>query len=138
MQSSKPRVVKSYDSLEPELQEQIKLAYPNGFAQHLVSYTNAAGEKVSALIFETDDRHYLVKMTRAQALQIIAADKDYNADGTLKAGVKEEYEDKYGDLDYMSDYMGGDDDEEESDGDDDDDGDDDRGSRGGGGYDDDY
>ncbi len=136
MQSSKPRVVKSYDTLEPELQEQIKLAYPNGFAQHLVSYTNAAGEKVSALIFETDDRHYLLKMTRAQALQIIAADKDYNANGTLKAGVKEEYEDKYGDLDYMSDYVGNDDEEEESENEDED-GDGSRSNRGGG-YDDDY
>ena len=115
MQPSKPRVVKSYDSLDEDLQEQIKLAYPSGFAQHLISYTNANGEKVSALIFETDERHYLIKMTKAQAHQIIADDVDFGSDGMLKDAAREEYEDKYSDLDYMSDYIDGDDNSEEAD-----------------------
>lgn len=114
MESNKPRVVKSYEALSEELQEQIKLAYPEGFAQNLIKYKNAAGDSVSALIFETDDRVYLVKMTVTQAHAIIEDDEDYNADGQLKQAAQEEYEDKYGDLDYMSEYLeDGDDDEEE-------------------------
>ncbi len=123
MQPSKPRVIKSYEGLEPDIQEQIKLTYPRGFAQHLISYTNAAGEKVSALIFETDTRHYLVKMTQAQARQIIADDVDFGSDGILKDSAREEYEDKYGDLEYMSDALDSDEEDEDveqqdSDGDD--------------------
>lgn len=109
MKANKPRVVKSYENLSEELQEQIKLAYPEGFAQNLIKYKNAAGESVSALIFETDERVYLVKMTITQAHAIIEDDDDYNAAGQLKQAAQEEYEDKYGDLDYMSDYLGDDD-----------------------------
>lgn len=105
MESNKPRVVKSYETLSEELQEQIKLAYPEGFAQNLIKYKNAAAESVSALIFETDERVYLVKMTITQAHAIIEDDEDYNAAGQLKQAAQEEYEDKYGDLDYMSDYL---------------------------------
>lgn len=112
MESNKPRVVKSFENLSEELQEQIKLAYPEGFAQNLIKYKNAAGESVSALIFETDERVYLVKMTITQAHAIIEDDEDYNADGQLKQAAQEEYEDKYGDLDYMSDYLEDSDDED--------------------------
>lgn len=112
MEANKPRVVKSYENLSEELQEQIKLAYPKGFAQNLIKYKNAAGEPVSALIFETDERVYLVKMTTSQAHAIIEDDDDYNAAGQLKQAALEEYEDKYADLDYMSEYIGDDDDDE--------------------------
>lgn len=112
METNKPRVVKGYEALSKELQEQIKLAYPEGFAQNLIKYKNAAGESVSALIFETDDRVYLVKMTVIQAHAIIEDDDDYNADGQLKQAAQDEYEDKYGDLDYMSDYLDDSDDDE--------------------------
>ena len=114
---SKPRVVKSYENLDEELQEQIKLAYPSGFAQHLITYDNAAGAPTSALIFETDEKIYLIKMTRAQAFQISADDEDFNSDGVLKEGAREEYEDKYSDLDYMSDYIDDDGDDIDSDSD---------------------
>ena len=107
MEAPKPRIIKHYDDLIPELQEQIKLAYPEGFAQHLISYTNAKGVRVSALIFETDEKRYLVNMTHSQAKAIIAEDDDY-VGGTLKEEAREEYQDKYADLDYMSEFIDGD------------------------------
>ena len=100
--ANKPRIVKDYEKLDPEIQEQIKLMYPYGFAKYLIQYKNAEGKFVSALPFETEDRYYLVRMTLIEAKQIIEDDDDYDASGELKESVKEEYEEKYGDMDYLS------------------------------------
>ena len=100
--STKPRVVKDYEKLDEDIQEQIKLMYPYGFAKHLIQYKNAEGKFVSALPFETDDRYYLVRMTLIEARQIIEDDDDYDESGELKESVKEEYEEKYGDMDYLT------------------------------------
>lgn len=100
--STKPRVVKDYEKLDEDIQEQIKLMYPFGFAKHLIQYKNTEGKFVSALPFETDDRYYLVRMTLIEARQIIEEDDDYDASGELKESVKEEYEEKYGDMDYLT------------------------------------
>jgi hypothetical protein len=100
--SNKPRIVKDYDRLDEDIQEQIKLMYPFGFAKYLIQYKNAEGKFVSALPFETDDRYYLVRMTLNEARQIIEDDEDYDESGELKESVKEEYEEKYGDLEYLN------------------------------------
>ena len=100
--ANKPRIVKDYEKLDPEIQEQIKLMYPYGFAKYLIQHKNAEGKFVSALPFETEDRYYLVRMTLIEAKQIIEDDDDYDASGELKESVKEEYEEKYGDMDYLS------------------------------------
>ena len=80
---NKPRVVKDYDRLEVEVQEQIKLAYPYGFEDELISFKNAEGKNVSALPFEGEDKYYLVRMTVSEAQSIIEEDSDYNDDGNL-------------------------------------------------------
>ena len=100
--ANKPRVVKDYEKLDGDIQDRIKLMYPYGFAKHLIQYKNAEGKFVSALPFETDDRYYLVRMTLIEARQIIEDDDDYDASGELKESVKEEYEEKYGDMDYLT------------------------------------
>lgn len=105
MAQPKPRVIKDYDKLDQAVQEQIKLAYPLGFAKYLIFFTNKDGVKVSALPFETDDRYYLVRMTQQEAQQIIMNDADYNEMGQLKDEARFDYEDKYADLDYMAEYI---------------------------------
>lgn len=121
MSSTKPRVVKDYDKLPSDIKEQIKLAFPSGFSQHLVSYVNKEGKKVSALPFETDEKYYLVRMTAHEARVIIEEDDDFDDDGMLKEDVKEEFKEKFADVDYMSEYTT----DEEEDTDDKDDFDDD-------------
>ena len=91
---SKPRVIKDFDKLDIAIQEQIKLEYPYGFEDSLISFTNREGKKVSALPFETEEKYYLVRMTTAEAQQIIEEDDDYDDDGNLTDEAKEEYEDK--------------------------------------------
>lgn len=97
MAVQKPRVVKDYDKLDQSIQEQIKLAYPRGFRKNLIEYKDREGRKVSALPFETDDRYYLIRMSLAEAQEIIREDDDYDEYGNLKESIKEEYEDKYSD-----------------------------------------
>ncbi|MGQ8338879.1 hypothetical protein ACUNWD_20140 [Sunxiuqinia sp. A32] len=109
MTVSKPRVIKDYEKLEEAIQEQIKLVYPNGFSQNLITFTNKDGLLVSALPFETDEKYYLVRMTSQEAKEIIRDDDDYDDDGTLKDETKEEYEDKYSELDYIAENIGDDD-----------------------------
>ena len=109
MNKEKARVIKDYEKLDEQIREQIKLIYPNGFSQYLISFTNKEGKLVSALPFETDDKYYLVRMTLKEAKQIIDKDEDYDDDGNLKDESREEYEDKYSDIDYIADSIEDDD-----------------------------
>ena len=99
--SNKPRIIKDYEKLDEPIKEQIKLVYPNGFSQHLITFTNKSGLLVSALPFETDDKYYLVRMTTQEAIDIISEDEDYDDEGTLKDESREAYAGKYSDIDYM-------------------------------------
>ncbi|UCG28295.1 MAG: hypothetical protein JSV24_02750 [Bacteroidales bacterium] len=105
MKTEKIRVIKDFEKLSEELQEQIKLVYPHGFSKYLITFTDKEGNLVSALPFETDEKYYLVRMTRVEAKEIINLDEDYDEDGELKDETREEYEDKYSDLDYLSDHI---------------------------------
>ncbi|MDR1859957.1 MAG: hypothetical protein LBR06_03440 [Bacteroidales bacterium] len=92
--SSKPRVIKDYDKLDEATQNQIKLAYPDGFSQYLISYTNKDGMLVSALPFETDEKNYLVRMTSQEAVDIVSEDEF--DDDVLKVddAVRQGYDDE--------------------------------------------
>ena len=102
MADSKTRVIQDYEKLSLELQEQIKLVYPEGFSQHLVTFKNGKGEEATALPFETFEKMYMVRMTKATARKIIAADEDYDDEGNLKDEIREQYEDDHSDVDYLS------------------------------------
>ena len=102
MNPNKPRVIKDYDKLDPEIQEKIKLEYPSGYSENLIYFNNKEGKRVSALPFETDDKYYLVRMTVYEAEKIIEEDDDYDSTGSLKDSAKEEYESKYADDEFMT------------------------------------
>ncbi|MFP4095991.1 MAG: hypothetical protein ACLFUB_16020 [Cyclobacteriaceae bacterium] len=91
----KKRIVKDYENLPDEVISKVKMTYPNGFADHLISFTNKDGKRVSALPFETEEIYYLIRMTVTEAHQIIEDDEDYDEEGTLRDdfsidGVKDE------------------------------------------------
>lgn len=100
----KPRIVKDYDKLAPEVEEQLKLVYPRGFAQHLVAFRNKEGELKKGLPFETEDYYYLIRMTETRAADIIEEDDDYDDDGILKERIKKDYESKYDDEGFLGEY----------------------------------
>jgi hypothetical protein len=116
---TKPRVVKDYDKLPTDTQAQIKIQYPFGFADHLVTYTNSKGVLVSALPFEAEEYYYLVRMTREEAYEIIENDDDYDDDGTLRDDfVMEGLEDTEEDVDEIEDVADEVDEDEDEDDDD--------------------
>ncbi len=81
---TKKRLVKDYEALPEEIIRLVKMQYPTGFADNLVSYTNAEGKKVSALPFETDEVYYLIRMTIQEAKRLVKEDDDYDDDGVLR------------------------------------------------------
>ncbi len=91
----KPKVITAFEKLSNEIQEQIKLENPEGFSDNLIKFTNRDGELISALRFETEEKIYLVKMSKIVAQQIIEEDDDYDEDGILTDDAREEYEEKY-------------------------------------------
>ncbi len=99
----KIRVTQDYEKLSDELKEQLKLVYPDGYSQFLIQFMNKEGKKINGLRFETDDKIYLIRMTVSEAEKIISDDDDFDESGSLKEEIKDEYEDKYSDLDYLSD-----------------------------------
>ena len=64
--STKPKVIKDYDKLPKEVQNQILSTYPQGFMDKLVQYPSKNGTMVSALPFETEDMFYLVRVNTEQ------------------------------------------------------------------------
>ncbi len=99
---NKIRVTQEYSKLSEEIKEQLKLVYPEGYSQFLFQFTNKEGKRTSALRFETDEKIYLIRMSVSQAQQIIEDDDDYDSDGQLREEVRDDYEDKYSDVDYLS------------------------------------
>ncbi|MFT5667397.1 MAG: hypothetical protein ACI9DK_001591 [Vicingaceae bacterium] len=91
---NKPRVVTAFEKLDTSIQHQIKLEYPEGFSQHLISFVNKDGIKVSALRFESDKKIYLIKMSLIMAEQLIEEDEDYDEEGNLTEDARDEYEDE--------------------------------------------
>lgn len=89
----KPRVMTAFEKIDQSIQERIKLEYPEGFSQHLISFVNKDGDKVSALRFETEEKIYLIKMSKYDAIQMIEDDDDYDDEGNLTDEAREEYED---------------------------------------------
>lgn len=102
MKKNKLRVIKDYEKLTKELQEQIKLVYPEGFSEHLIEFKNSKNETVLALPFETDEKIYMVRMSVRKAIQLIEDDSDYDDDGMLKDSAKEKYKDEHSDVEYLS------------------------------------
>jgi DNA-directed RNA polymerase subunit delta len=61
---SKRRAIISYDKLSIDQKKQILRDYPDGYINHLTSIKTPTGETLDALIWETDEVIYLVKVTK--------------------------------------------------------------------------
>jgi hypothetical protein len=95
MSTQKPRVFTSYDKLSTEIKNKLKLKYPEGFSHELINFYDKDGVNVSALIFETEEKILLIKMSQTTAEKIIFDDEDYDDEGLLKDAVKESLEEEF-------------------------------------------
>lgn len=81
---SKPRVIKDFDKLDKEIQEQVLQMYPNGFAEFLITYTDPkTGMEKFALPHETEDRYYMIRMDEYIDTDSAADDDDFSKDDDL-------------------------------------------------------
>ena len=61
---SKRRAIISYDKLSIEQKKQILRDFPDGYINHLTTIKTPTGETLDALIWETDEVIYLVKVNK--------------------------------------------------------------------------
>lgn len=61
---SKRRAIISYDKLSIDQKKQILRDYPDGYINHLTTIKTPTGETLDALIWETDEVIYLVKVSK--------------------------------------------------------------------------
>jgi hypothetical protein len=101
MESNKPKIIIDFYKLSKELQEQVKLVYPDGFVDNLIYFKNAKGQEISALRFETNEKVYMLRMSVQMAFEILENDEDYDDDHILISRVKKSYEEKYSDVEYL-------------------------------------
>ena len=73
---SKRRSIISYDKLTIEQKKQILRDFPDGYINHLSTVKTPTGEVLDALIWETDEVIYLVKITKAPQKTKPIADED--------------------------------------------------------------
>ena len=89
---AKKRIVIDYEKLPEETIHKIKLEYPEGYEENLITFTNAEGRYISALPFETEEIYYLIRMTENEARQIIKDDEDFGEDGKLRDDFGDDFE----------------------------------------------
>ncbi len=89
---AKKRVVIDYDKLPDSTINRIKMEYPDGYEDNLITFTNAEGRYISALPYETEDVYYLIRMTANEARQIVKDDDDFDSDGKLRGDFADEVE----------------------------------------------
>jgi len=89
---AKKRVVIDYDKLPEETINHIKMEYPDGYEDNLITFTNAEGRYISALPFDTEEVYYLIRMTAGEARQIVKDDEDFDSEGKLRGDFADDVE----------------------------------------------
>lgn len=117
---SKRRSIISYDKLTLDQKKQILKDFPDGYINHLSSLKTPTGEILDALIWETDEVIYLVKINKVapKAKPVVEDDEDDFEDDFDKVPDINDDDDVDSDDDGEDDYDksdddGGDDDDEE-------------------------
>lgn len=105
---SKKRSIISYDKLTIDQKKELLVSFPDGFAGHVTKMNNPiTGEAMDALLWETDEIIYLVKLPKqnVRSAAVDDDDDDFEDDDFEKFdgkdddddSVDDEEEDSYGD-----------------------------------------
>jgi hypothetical protein len=87
---SKRRSIISYDKLSIEQKKQILRDFPDGYINHLTTIKTPTGEMLDALIWETDEIIYLVKINKVAPKPAVAEDDDFSEDLDKIDGMKDD------------------------------------------------
>lgn len=111
----KRRSIISYEKLTIEQKKKLDQDFPDGFSGNLTTIKTPTGEVLDALIWETEEIIYLVKINKASFHSSLDDDDDDFVDDTLETDIP------VGDDDETDEEDDIDDDEKEDDEDDDED-----------------
>ncbi len=100
---SKRRSIISYDKLTIDQKKQILRDFPDGYINHLTTIKTPTGETLDALIWETDEVIYLVKINKVAPKPAQIDDEE------------DDFEDDFEKVDIKEDDIDSDDDDEEGD-----------------------
>ena len=79
--NAKKRLVVSFNNMTPELQEEVKAAYPAGYTDYMMRIDKPNGDFFFAVPFETEEISYLVKIdVKIDDASGEEEDKDYYDD----------------------------------------------------------
>ena len=101
---SKRRAIISYDKLSIEQKKQILRDFPDGYINHLTSIKTPTGEVLDALVWETEEVIYLVKINKVMPKAKAVASEE-----------EDDFEDDFDKVDDLKDDDLNEDDEEEQD-----------------------
>ena len=90
---SKRRTIISYDKLTIEQKKQILKDYPDGYINHLTTIKTPTGQVLDALIWETEEVIYLVKINKiVPKAKAVAEDEDddFEDDIDKVPGIKDD------------------------------------------------
>ena len=65
----KQRIIKAYEQLSESLVGRLKEKYPDGYEDHVITFTNPRGEIEVAIPFETEEIYYLIKLPRTSTTE---------------------------------------------------------------------
>lgn len=74
----KKRVAVRFQNMPEEFQEAVRRKYPYGFTDHMIRIDKGPGDFFYAVMFETEDTNYLVKI-------------DVNVDGQIEEDEEKDY-----------------------------------------------
>ena len=113
---SKRRSIISYDKLTIEQKKQILKEFPDGYINHLTTIKTPTGEILDALIWETEEVIYLVKINKVMSKpKPVADDDDDDFEDYLDGKVPDLKDDDLEDDEEEDDYDEPEDDEEDDD-----------------------
>jgi hypothetical protein len=104
---SKKRAIISYEKLTIDQKKQILKDFPDGYANHLTTIKTPTGQVLDALIWETDEVIYLVKINKMTPKAPAVDDEDEDFEDDLdKVDVKDGDDDSNSDSDDDDDDYG--------------------------------
>ena len=88
---SKRRAIISYDKLTIDQKKQILKDFPDGYINHLTTIKTPTGEMLDALMWETDEVIYLVKINKiTPKAAVVDEDEDDFEEDADKLDVKDD------------------------------------------------
>jgi hypothetical protein len=114
---SKRRAIISYDKLSIDQKKQILKDYPDGYINHLTTIKTPTGETLDALIWETDEVIYLVKVNKVmpKAKPVAEEEDDFEDDFDKVDDIKDDESEEEEDDDFDDSFDDAESDDDDSD-----------------------